>query len=444
MIVTEAEAKKITGKVLSFSKADSCAVTLAGHTRRHVRFALNSVTTNGEQDDLSVAVTSSFGSRSGSARTNEFTDAALERVVRKAEEIARFAPPDPEFVPPFGPQQYVEGRTWFERTAKASPAEMSSLARPVLDEAAAKAVTAAGFFTAGSGCSAMATSNGLFAHDLATGSLFSVSARTSDGTGAGWAGVKHHDIGRLAPASLGQRAVQKTLDSRGPVPLEPGKYLVILEPSAVCDLLSILIWQTDARSADEGRSFFSKKGGGNKRGEQIFAEKVNVYADPHDPIAPGAIYSAHGLPSRRRNWIEQGTLKELMYSPFWAKKTGHEPVSHPTNLIMEGGAASQEELISSVKRGILVTRFWYIREVDPRTLLLTGLTRDGTFLIENGKIVRPVKNFRFNESPVTMLNNIEEMGRPERAIGSENSEIPVSVPPLLVRDFTFSSLSDAV
>src|SRR5205814_4552689 len=202
MIVTEAEAKKITGKVLSFSKADSCAVTLAGHTRRHVRFALNSVTTNGEQDDLSVAVTSSFGSRSGSARTNEFTDAALERVVRKAEEIARFAPPDPEFVPPFGPQQYVEGRTWFERTAKASPAEMSSLARPVLDEAAAKAVTAAGFFTAGSGCSAIATSSGPFARVLDPAPLFSVSALTIVGSGSGWACAKYPHLGRLGPASL--------------------------------------------------------------------------------------------------------------------------------------------------------------------------------------------------------------------------------------------------
>src|ERR1051325_6520058 len=359
MILSQSEAKKITDRLLSLSKADTCTVALSGHLRRHVRFALNSVTTAGEQDDVSVSVTSSFGNRSGSARTNEFTDAALERVVRKSEEIAKFAPPNPEFVPPFGPQQYLEGRTWFEGTAKAGPEEMAGMTRPVLETATKKEVTAAGFFSVGSASSSIATSKGLFAHDNATGALFSVSARTSDGTGAGWSGVKYHDIGRLAPNVLGERAVQKTVESRGPLPLEPGKYLVLLEPSAVCDLLSMLVWQADARSADEGRSFFSKKGGGNKLGEKIFADKVNVYADPHDPIAPGAIYSEHGLPVRKRNWIENGTLKELMYSPYWAKKTGHEPMPHPTNLLMEGGTASQEELIANVKRGILVTRFWY-------------------------------------------------------------------------------------
>jgi len=444
MIVSQSEAKKITDKALSFSKADSCTVGLGGHLRRHVRFALNSATTDGEQDDLVLSVTSSFGNRSGSARTNEFSDAALQAVVRKSEEIARFAPPDPEFVAPFGPQQYLQSRMWFQSTADSTPAQMARMTRPVLDAATKSEVTAAGFFSVGGGCSALATSEGLFAHDTDTGALFSVSARTSDGTGAGWAGVKHNDINRLNPAALGERAVRKTAESRGPQPLEPGKYLVLLEPSAVCDLLSILVWQTNARSADEGRSFFSRKGGGTKLGEKIFGDKVNVYADPHDPIAPGLTFSEYGLPAQRQHWIENGALKQLMYSPFWAQKTGHQPVPRPTNIVMEGGTATQEEIIASVKRGILVTRFWYIREVDPRTLLLTGLTRDGTFLIENGKVIRPVKNFRFNESPVSMLNNIEAMARSERAIGSENTDVPVSVPPLLVRDFTFSSLSDAI
>ena len=177
----------------------------------------------------------------------------------------------------------------------------------------------------------------------------------------------------------------------------------------------------DARHADEGRSFFSKKGGGNKLGDKLFPDKVNVYSDPHDPIAPGGIYSTDGLPAQRRNWIERGVLRELTYSRYWAKKRRRAPKPAPTNIVMPGGTATQDELISTLKRGILVTRFWYIREVDPRTLLLTGLTRDGTFLIEDGKIIRPVKNFRFNESPVAMLNNIEAMGKSERAIGAENT-----------------------
>ena len=444
MIISQPDAKKITDKVLALSKADSCIVTLGGHNRRHIRFALNSITTDGEQDDLTLSIHSSFGTRSGSARTNEFTDSAIAAAVRKSEEIAKFAPPDPEFMPPLGAQSYLEARTYFYATAKAGPQEMASMSKPVLDLATAKEVTVAGFFNVGSACSAMATSKGLFAHQTSTSALFSVSARTSDATGAGWAGVNQQNIARLDPAVLGRRAVQKTIDSRGPQPLQPGKYLVLLEPSAVCDLLSALIGRLDARHADEGRSFFTRKGGGNKLGEKLFAEKVNIYSDPHDRTAPGGIYSTDGLPAKRRNWIESGVLRELTYSRYWAKKMGHEPVGSPTNIVMAGGTATQDELISTVKRGILVTRFWYIREVDPRTLVLTGLTRDGTFLIEDGKIIRPVKNFRFNESPVAMLNNIEAMGKSERAIGAENTELPVSVPPLLVRDFTFSSLSDAV
>jgi predicted Zn-dependent protease len=321
---------------------------------------------------------------------------------------------------------------------------MSALTKPVLDLASSKQVTAAGFFNMGATGSALATSKGLFAHDTSTSALFTVSARTSDGTGAGWAGVNYQDISRLDPNLLGQRAIQKTVESRGPKPLDAGKYIVVLEPSAVCDLLSALIWRLDARSADEGRSFFTRKGGGNKLGDKLFGEKVDVYSDPHDTIAPGGIYSGDGFPARKRQWIENGILKELIYSRYWAKKTERDPVPHPTNLVMTGGTMTRDELVSNVKRGILVTRFWYIREVDPRTLVLTGLTRDGTFLIENGKIVRPVKNFRFNESPVAMLNNIEAMGQSERAVGSEVEDLPVSVPPLLVRDFTFSSLSDAV
>jgi predicted Zn-dependent protease len=234
------------------------------------------------------------------------------------------------------------------------------------------------------------------------------------------------------------------LESKNPGVIEPGKYTVILEPSAVCDLLGLMLGSMDVRSADEGRSFFTKKGGGNKIGEKLFGDRVNIVSDPHDPAAPGSIYSTDGLPSRRRVWVENGVLKDLICSRFWAQKSNREPVPNPTNLVMAGGKTSIAEMIQNTKKGILVTRLWYIREVDPRTLVFTGLTRDGTFLIENGKISKPVKNFRFNESPVAMLNNIEAMGPPERTTGSEVEDWSVLVPPLLVKEFTFSSLSDAV
>ena len=444
MLLTETEAKHITDKALALSKADSATVTVGGHERGHIRFALNSVTTCGYQDNLTLSIESNLGKRSGSVSINELDDASIAAAVKKSEEIARLAPENAEFQPPLGPQQYSAGRGFAEATARARPDKLAALCQPALAEAVARKVTSAGFLESGAGCSALATSKGLFVFDKSTSTLFTMSARTSDGTGSGWAGASSHDISRLDTATLAKVAVQKTLESRQPVALPPGQYTVILEASAVADLLGMMIGHFDARSADEGRSWLTKKGGGNKLGERLVSEKVNLFSDPQYDTAPGAIYSTDGLPAARRNWIENGRVQELIYSRFWAGKSGRPPVPYPTNLVMTGGGASREEMIKSVQKGVLVTRFWYIRMVDPRTLVHTGLTRDGTFLIENGRITKPIKNFRFNESPIAMLNHVEAMGPAERPAGSEIDDWPVSVPRLLVRDFTFSSLSDAV
>jgi predicted Zn-dependent protease len=193
----------------------------------------------------------------------------------------------------------------------------------------------------------------------------------------------------------------------------------------------------DARSADEGRSFMSKKGGGTRLGEQLFSENVNIYSDPLNPEIPGSTWSGDGLPVTRTQWVQNGVVKNLSYSRYWASQKNVQPLPFSRSLVMEGGNQSLEDLIKSTEKGILVTRFWYIRMVDPQSLLLTGLTRDGTFYIENGEIKFPIKNFRFNESPVIMLNNVEALGKPVRT-GSG------LIPPMKIRDFTFSSLSDAI
>ena len=181
----------------------------------------------------------------------------------------------------------------------------------------------------------------------------------------------------------------------------------------------------------------SKKGGGTRLGEQLFNEQVTIYSDPFNVDLPSPTWNGDGLPQEKVTWVEKGVVKNLSYSRYWAQQKNVKPVPGANRVIMEGGTASLEDLIKSTERGILVTRFWYIRSVDPQTLLLTGLTRDGTFYIENGKIMYPVKNFRFNESPIIMLNNVEALGKPQRS-GS------MIVPPMKIRDFTFSSLSDAV
>lgn len=444
MILNDSEARKLALRVLEKSKAGACVVSISGHERSHVRFANNTATTDGSQTNLAISIESHFGKRTGSTTINQIDDTSILTAVRRSEEIARLAPVDPEYQPPLGPQKYIKGRGYYETTARLGPEKLATLCEPVLKEAISRKVTAAGFLQAGRGFSSVTNSNGLFVHERTTGSVFTVSGRTSDGTGSGWAGNNQHDVARLDTTRLGKTAVQKTVESRNPAALDPGQYVVILEPSAVCDLLGMMIGHFDARRADEGRSFLAKKGGGNRLGEKLFAEKVTIFSDPQHELAPGVIYSNDALPATRRNWVENGIVKELIYSRFWAAKANREPVPHPTNLIMTGGTTSMDEMVRNVRRGILVTRLWYIREVDPRTVLFTGLTRDGTFLIEKGKISRPVRNFRFNESPVSMLNNIEAIGPGERTIGSEIEDWSVCVPPLLVRDFTFSSVSDAV
>jgi predicted Zn-dependent protease len=208
-------------------------------------------------------------------------------------------------------------------------------------------------------------------------------------------------------------------------------------------MLENMFFGLDARNADEGRSFMSKAGGGNRLGEQLMDPKVSIYSDPFHPELPSATWNRDGQLQEKRSWIDKGVVKNLSYSRYWAQKKNVAPVPGPGNIIMEGGTESIEDMIKNTEKGILVSRLWYIRMVDPQTLLLTGLTRDGTFYIENGQIKFPVKNFRFNESPVIMLNNVESLGKPERSISVESYRSYL-VPPMKVRDFTFTSLSDAV
>jgi predicted Zn-dependent protease len=280
-------------------------------------------------------------------------------------------------------------------------------------------------------------SKGLYAYNKDTDVSFSVTTRNQAGTGSGYVSNSFNDISKLDTLALTKIAAGKANGSAGARAIEPGKYTVILEPLAASDMLSNLVRGFDARGAEEGRSFMSKKGGGTRLGEQLFNEQVNIYSDPFNAELPGATWNGDGLPVERTSWVEKGVVKNLSYSRFWAQKKGVKAIPGAGRIIMEGGSASLEDLIKSTEKGILVTRFWYIRSVDPQTLLLTGLTRDGTFYIENGKIMFPIKNFRFNESPIIMLNNVEALGKAER-----NGNM--IVPPMKIRDFTFSSLSDAV
>jgi predicted Zn-dependent protease len=270
--------------------------------------------------------------------------------------------------------------------------------------------------------------------------------RTPDGKGSGWAGAAHSDWRRIAPDDLAARAIEKARRSAQPTAIEPGRYTVILEPTAVGNLVQLIAFALNARSADEGRSFFTKPGGGNKVGSKVLDERVSLWSDPLDPEAASYPFTPDGLPVSKTTWIENGVVRNLSYDRYWAEKQGKTPTPFSGTLCMSGGETSLEDMIASTNRGLLVTRFWYIRPVDPRTILYTGLTRDGTFLIENGKITRAVKNLRYNESPIFMLNSLEALGKPVRVSASEDGSPwgAIVVPPIKARDFTFTSLSDAV
>jgi len=440
---TEEQAKAILDKAIKASKADQCTATLSGSSGGNIRYALNSVSTSGYVSDADLAVEVAFGKRIGTATINRFDDASIETVVRRAEELAKLAPENPEFVPAIEKQTYKPSATFVEKTATVTPEYRAQVAADCIEPCRKEKLVAAGFFNDAQNFSAIANSKGNFGYQKSTGMEFTCTVRTDDGHGSGWVARNLGDVGKFDVRSDIQTAIQKAKGSVDSKALEPGKYTVIMEPAATAGLISFMMFGFDARQADEGRSFLSKKGGGNKVGEKLFDERVTIYADPWDEQSAVVPWDNDGLAREHTPIITKGKVDYLQYSRFWAQKQGKKAIGQPGNLIMVGGDASTMDLVKGTKKGVLVTRTWYIRMVDPQTVLLTGLTRDGTFYIENGEIKYPIKNFRFNESPAIMLNNIEEIGKPVR-VGDDESPFVMMIPPMKVRDFTFSSLSDAV
>lgn len=446
--LSRAEARQLAERVLALSKADGCQVSLSSGANGNTRYARNEVTTTGDAVDASATVTARFGKRTASVTTNVLDDAGLRRAVETSERLARLAPENPELMPLLPAQVHAEVPAFAGATAGLDAARRAAAVRVVTGAADRAGLVAAGFVHRVAGAGAVANTAGMFGYHAATRGVHTVTVRTPDGKGSGWAGTAHNDWARATPAAaLAERAVRKAQGSRQPGTLEAGKYTVVLEPTAVGNLLSLLAFSLNARAADEGRSFFSKRGGGNKIGERVVDERVTLVSDPQDPDLLTAPYTGEGLPVGRTTWIENGVLRRLAYDRFWADKQGVPPTPFAGGFRLNSGAATLDELIAGVDRGLLVTRFWYIRAVDQRTLLYTGITRDGVFLIERGKVTRAVQNFRFNESPVAMLNNLVAIGRPERISASESGGVggaAAVVPPLVVRDFNFTSVSEAV
>ncbi len=449
-VLSRAEAQEIAARALKNSPAEETRVSINSGARADTRFALNQVTTSGENQDTTVTITAYVGNRSASVNTNRLDEASLAAAAKQAHEIAKLVPPNPERMPELGAQQYPAPK---ERSfSMPSPEERALAAKQVTELARANDLIATGFIECRAGANALANSKGLFAYDSSAVMTMTATVRSPDGTGSGWACSDGVNFSDLDPTAVAATAVQKAKDSRNPVAIEPGRYTTILEPTAVGNLVQLIAGAMQARAADEGRSFFSKQGGGNKIGLKVVDERVTLLSDPEDAPSTTGGFDGDGVPVEKVLWIENGVVKNLNYDRYWAQKQG-VPATRAggggrgaRSLRMLGGTSSVAEMVKNTERGVLVTRFWYIRAVDPRTILYTGLTRDGTFLIENGKVTRPIKNFRFNESPIFFLNNLQEMGQSIRVNASENLGAggAIYMPPIKVRDFTFSSLSDAV
>ena len=443
-ILTRDEAQAIVEKAIKLSKADAIDVQVNTYMQGNIRFADNQVSTSGSTTDAQLSIQSAFGAKHAVVTTNDLSDESIKRAVEQSERIARLAPDDPEVMPQLGAQQYANITSWFDITANLSASDRARAALVALEKARkAGDVKAAGYLVTGAGALAIGNSTGMFAYRRNTNANYTLTVRTTDGTGSGWAAADHPDWTQLNAQQVADRAIDKARASRNPVAIEPGRYTVILEPQAVGDLVQLISNYSDARSADEGRSPFVKEGGGNKVGEKIVDSRVTLFSDPTDPQLLGQPWDFEGMPLGRQVWIENGVLKQLIYSRFWGKKQGKIATGGPTTFKMAGGTQSIDDLIKSTTRGVLVTRLWYLREVDPRTIMFTGLTRDGTFLIENGKISKSIRNFRFNESPLFLLNNIEALGVAERLAGTEQGG-DVVMPAIKARDFNFTSLSEAV
>jgi predicted Zn-dependent protease len=443
-MLTRDEALGIGDTVLGHARAagaEDALVSVQSTVDAHARFADNRITTSGRAEDVVIAATVWIGRRRGAATGNDASATALTRLAEEAAQIARVSPVHREYLPTLGPLTYMDDRGFAAATADVDVAARAAALKTVLDACRDARVTGAGFHSANGSASAVVTANGNRRYFRSTRAALSITARSADGTGSGYFSSDHFDLARLDAKRIVEQAVGKAVRSQQPKPIEPGTYPVVLEPQAVADLIGFLTGSFDARSADEGRSAFSGKDGKTRVGEKIVADQLHLYSDPAHPDLPSAPSTAEGVPASRLSIVKAGVLENLEYSRFWAQEKKREASPGPVNYILESAQppVPLEEMIKSMERGLVISRFWYVRQIDPRTIMLTGLTRDGLWWVENGQVRYPVRNLRFNQSVLAMLApwNVLAVGAPVR-------KAPLLVPPLKLAGFTFTSISDAV
>ncbi len=434
-LASESTFRRIADTILSAATADSTFINFGDSESSLLRFANNQVVQNVSVRDPSVSVRVAFGQKAGSASTNRLDTASLTTMVRLAETIARLAPEDPEYLPPLPKQRYSRVPSFRDSTASVSPMDLAKRTKPVIDQCARNGLVGAGIISNAVSASGVAASTGLFGYEQSTESEFSLTATAEDSSG--WTYNGHRDIDALDIAARTERAVDKAVRSKEPREIPPGHYPVILEPAAVAGVFGPFFFATDAKSYYKGNSPFV-----GKVGSTVLDSRLTVRTDPAHRDLLGESFDGSGLAVRPQVWIENGVLKQLYYDRFTAKEHGVEPTPRPSAPVMSfsgPSARSIDDLIAGTKRAVLITNFWYIRSVDPKDLTITGMTRDGTFLVEDGKIVCGVKNFRFHDSPLRCFQQVDAATAPMESITMERGKM--LLPAVRLPDFHLSSVT---
>jgi PmbA protein len=442
-LLSDAEMHRIAEKIFKLSDADETEVEIGMVSDALTRFANNTIHQNVAEQVLTVSVRTVLDGRTARATTNKTDEESLRRVVAASKALARSQPRNPNLLPMPGPQKYAKVSRYFENTADATPADRARAVARVADMAEKNKQTAAGIFTTGVTQSTIANTNGLFASHRQTRAEFSITILESDSSG--WAKSNSPDLAQIDPVALARSASEKSAASSKPSEVAPGKWTVILEPSAVLDLVGFLFYDFAGTAMEDQRSCFNKR-----MGKRVMGENISLSDDVYHPLQSGAPFDGEGIPRQKILLVDKGVPSNLVYSRASAKKMKARPTGHglplpndmgeaPMNLVFSGGSSSLDEMVRSTDNGILVTRVWYIRDVDPYEKVLTGMTRDGTFLVRDGKLAGGLRNFRFNQSVLEMLSNVELMGPSVRAAGEESFDMVV--PSMKVNNFHFSEVT---
>ena len=437
------ELRLIADRVLRFSTGHESEVEITAASDALTRFANNAIHQNVAEEIRHISLRVIVNGRTARVTTNKTDDASLRNLVESATSLARFQPKNKDAMPMPGPQKQQPVRRFFEPTAEAAPEDRAAVVRRVVRLAATRKQTAAGVYATGWSRAVFANSRGLRAEHAETKAEFSVTMMEKDSSG--WAKATSPDARLLNPLVLADSASEKASASRDPRELPPGHYTVILEPSAVLDLAGFLFYDFAATAVQDRRSCLT-----GRMGKPLFGKNITLWDDVYHPLQSGVPFDGEGMPRRRICLVENGVPRNLVYARATARKKKVRPTGHglplpnefgeaPMNLVFAGGSGSVDEMVRGTERGILVTRLWYVREVDPYEKIMTGMTRDGTFLVEDGRVVCGIRNFRFNQSLIAMLANVEELGAAVRASGEESFDMVV--PAMKVRDIHFTEVT---